>query len=89
MGRRSGLNWIETAYGRKDGDSPTAGKAASTYRVRFADGSSVEKRVFHAIQPQAIAYVYEHDGKWYCAGVYDAPAEKMKRYESVPAERVR
>lgn len=89
MGRRNGQGWIERTYGRKGGEGPTAGKKAATYRVRFPDGTSAEKRVFHAIQPQATAFIYEHDGKWYCAGVYDAEAPHMSHYQTATAERVR
>lgn len=90
MGRRNGAaNWIERTYGRKGGEGPNAGQKASTYRVRFPDGTSAEKRVFHAIQPQAVAFVYEHQGTWFCAGVYDTAVEHMRHYRQAPAERVR
>lgn len=89
MGRRNGQAWIERTYGRKGGEGPNTGKIASTYRVRFPDGTSAEKRVFHAIQPQAIAYIYEHGGNWYCAGVHDVAEGRMSHYQTTPAERVR
>jgi hypothetical protein len=89
MGRRNATAWIERTYGRKGGEGPTAGKKASTYRVRFPDGTAAEKRVFHAIAPEATAYIYEHKGVWYCAGVHDTPAPQMASYQTAAAERVR
>lgn len=91
MGRRTGTseNWLERTYGRKGGTSATAGRSGATYRVRFPDGTSIEKRAFKAFQPEALAYIYQHEGRWHCAAVYDAAAEKMKNYQTAPAERVR
>jgi|GEM_PF-5600324 len=88
MSRRGNALAKLTTFGRKGGAGPTTGLVSSTYRIRFPDGTSVQKRAFRAIQPEAIAYIYEHGGKWYCAGVYDTPADKMRGYLTAPAERV-
>jgi hypothetical protein len=89
MGR--GLSFLarqSAGYGRRGGTSATAGKQSATYIVHYPGGRSDRKRTFKAIQPWAIAAVYQNGGVWYCAGVYDVLPAKMNSYTRVTAERV-
>lgn len=89
MGR--GNIFLERAargYGRRGGTSATAGKTSATYVVHMPNGRSERKKTFKAMQPWATAAVYEHDGTWYVAGIYDEVPLKMKSFDKATAERV-
>ena len=75
-------------YGRRGGSSATAGKTSATYIVYLPNGRAERKRTFKASREWACAAIYEYEGTWYIAGVYDVVPEKMKSYARVTAERV-
>lgn len=56
-------------FGKKDGDGPTAGLKAAVYDIELPDGSRVKKRSFYIHEQRAVAAIYQHQSKWYVAGI--------------------
>jgi hypothetical protein len=76
-----------TTYGQRGGEGPTRGKTAAIYLVTFPDGTTATKRSFQVHDDHAWAGIYQHEGKWYVAGIRAESAD-WPGQTVVPAARI-
>lgn len=76
-----------SSYGKRGGEGPTRGQKASTYSFTFPDGTTGKKRSFHVHDEKATVAVYQHEGKWYAAGI--VPSNDIPAWVNVRVEGVR
>lgn len=50
---------------------PTSGKKATHYVANAPDGTVIHKKSFKVHSDVAVMGLYQHNGKWYAAGVTD------------------
>jgi hypothetical protein len=73
-----------TTYGQKGGEGPTRGRKATFYLVALPNGTTQKKRTFS--QPvEPCGFAYQHDGKWFVAGVCEDTDPRMQHYTKCPA----
>lgn len=65
----------EKGFGQKGGMGPTQGMKASTYMVTMPDGMVVKKNSYKVTVENALACIYQHQGKWYIAGLVSDKSE--------------
>lgn len=95
MSRRS---FRRSEYGKKGGTSVNVKKTATTYEAIAPDGTVFRKRSFRVKTDEAFIGIYEHEGKWYAAGVtdmeqdghpiYDVGGMVCRNQTAAPAKRV-
>lgn len=71
-------------YGKKGGDSATAGKKSTTYIVTLPDGSAAKKRDFNP-PADPVGYAYEHGGMWYVAAIGERGEPRFAHYTQCAA----
>lgn len=74
-------------YGKKGGTGPTAGRALVRFSFTMPDGSAGVKGTYWPPAGEAVAYVYEHEGKWHVAGVGPPGRYAQGVYREVPASK--
>lgn len=59
---------------------------ARTWTFTYPDGIVASRTSYFRPTDDAVAYVYQYLGNWYCACIGRPDAPHMKHYQSVPAK---
>lgn len=64
------------------------GVPAAAYRVTFPNGVEGEFRCYNVRDPEAVAYIYQKDKRWYVAGIDPLGVTRQGKfagYDTAPA----
>lgn len=66
----------------------TAGKTARTFQVRLPDGQVILKKKFNDLIGLPWAYCYEHNSRWFVAGISFQNDPRLASYRMIPCREV-